>query len=164
MMMMNNNIMMIVIIMILVLLIKDSNSLTNRYNRMIIKKSISMINKKDNIKSIMIPIISLTIGLSNPIIALSDQLETEKVVLTASEVLVADVKPKVDLLKDVFFTIKLFPTIGISSIITITIINLTIIIINLTITIINLTIIIINLTITIINLTIIIIIISLFTS
>jgi len=124
---MNNNIMMIMMMMILIvllLLIKDSNSLTNnRYNRMMIKKSsISMIDKKFMKSMVMIPIISLTIGLSNPIIALSDQLETEKVVLTASEVLASDVKPKVDLLKDVFFTIKLFPTIGISSIITIIII------------------------------------------
>ena len=62
---------------------------------------------------VIIPMISLGIVLTSPIINHADEIiESTKVSLTASDLLTADVKPKIDLLKDVFFTIKLFPTIA----------------------------------------------------
>lgn len=96
--------MMIMILVILLVLISNSYSYNMKLYNSIMKNTIN------NRKAIIIPIISLGLGFTNPMIVLSDQTE-EKVVLTASEVLNADVQPKIDLLKEVMFTIKLFPTI-----------------------------------------------------
>ena len=91
---------------------ENINIRSNSNNNEIITKN----NHKILIKKLLVPIL-LGLSLQKPMISASFAVETStlptenKVILTASDVLSADVKPKVDLLNDVLFTIKLFPTI-----------------------------------------------------
>lgn len=89
----------------------------NHYNRNIKHENNDnnkqIINHKMILKKLLIPI-ALVLSLQKPMLSVSLAIEetTEnKVILTASDVLTADVKPKIDLLNDVLFTIKLFPKI-----------------------------------------------------
>ena len=96
------NVMLLLSLVLLIFISSDSYKIN-------VKRS--SITKQLN-KVLIIPIISLGIGLSNPIINYADDETLTKVTLTASDLLTADVKPKIDLLKDVYTVIKLFPTIA----------------------------------------------------
>jgi len=105
------------------IIMKYDNNRYNNNNKIIIKEDNQnmLIKKISNIKYYkivtLIPII-LGLSLQKPMISLATietsnivTTEENKVLLTASDVLNADVKPKIDLLNDVLFTIKLFPKI-----------------------------------------------------